>query len=179
MHSIRRLTGALPAVAAAVALCACGSSPPVSPAQGRAQTQTLQAVRAVASELQADELAKSTAIDLSYDKCGRGSTHVQDVAQLPLVAPGSSLAPATYNARMVSAVSAAGWELTVLPKPDVNDVLYAVARNGFTGRLMISDGPFALTSQLTVAGACYDAGSAAAGLLTADNTFPAPAHSSG
>lgn len=177
MRSLHRLAGVLPAVIVAAALSACSSSS-TSPAQQQAQTQTLQAARALASKLQAGKVAQSTGIDLSYDKCGNGNTHVQDVAQQPLKAVDSSLAPAQFNARLVSEVSAAGWKLTAQPKPDANDVLYKIASNGLGGALFISDGPITLSAHLTIISACYDAGSAASGLLNTDSTYPVPSPSS-
>lgn len=184
MRSVPRLAGSLPAAITIAALCACGSSGPTSSAssapsaQQQAQSQTLQASRLLADKLRTDDVVWSKGIIASYNQCGNGNTHVQYVANQPLEPFDSSLAPAKFNARLVSEMSGAGWKMTPGPKPGLDTVLYHITDNGLGGQLFINDGPTGENASLFIDSACIDAGSAAAGLRNVQSTYPAPTPSS-
>jgi hypothetical protein len=181
MRCVRRLAGSLPAAIAIAALCACGSSGSTSAApsaQQQAQSQALQASRALADKLRTDNVVWSKGIIASYDQCGSGNTHVQYVANQPLESFDSSLAPTKFNARLVSEMSGAGWKLTPGPKPGLDTVRYNITDNGLGGQLFINDGPTGENANLFIDTACFDAGSAAAGLRNVQSTYPAPTPSS-
>lgn len=177
-RSLRRVAASLPAVIAITALGACGGSGgSTSSAQQQAQAQTLQASRTLAGKLQADKVVWSKGIVASYDKCGSGTTHVQYVANQPLEPFSQSLTQSALTARLTSEMTGLGWKLTQEPKPAPDTIFYEIASKGLTGELYINDSGLGLNADLFVNSACFDAGSAAAGLQKAQSTYPAPSPS--
>ena len=171
-RSARLLAGTIFAVVAVAALAACGGGS--SPAQRRAQSQTLQAARTLTGRLRTDRLVSSKGIVTSYGKCGAGATHVQYVASQPLEPLGGTLPQAQLSAQLVTEMSGLGWKLTREPRAARDTIFYKMAGHRLTGELYVNDSGLGLNANLFVYSACFDAGSGAAGLLKAESTYPAP-----
>lgn len=173
----------LPAAAAIIALAvtACGSAgTPGQDAARQAQDRVLTAGRALYLKFFDAKVASNPAMSGNYLPCAgdSGGTKKHYDVSFSLFPVNRNVSLDGYRQQLVGLARAEGWKVSPGSTADsagTDGTRYSLAKGSLSGSLSVFHGVSPkVEASASVDSACFDAGSAAAGLANHDKDFPLP-----